>query len=123
MRGMNWYNFPLSLYICLVFVALRYIPVSICPNQLKRVRESEKQCKPLLDKNKLLSKRNDDLTQSIQKLEDKLKSLVKENLEMVGTKSLWHHVFILYFFGQFDGQVDVVILCVLRRRRSAPILH
>ncbi|TKS83078.1 Janus kinase and microtubule-interacting protein 2 CTCL tumor antigen HD-CL-04 [Collichthys lucidus] len=49
---------------------------------LKRVRESEKQCKPLLDKNKLLSKRNDDLTQTIQKLEEKLKSLVKENHEM-----------------------------------------
>uniref|UniRef100_A0A3Q3FSK1 Janus kinase and microtubule interacting protein 2 n=1 Tax=Labrus bergylta TaxID=56723 RepID=A0A3Q3FSK1_9LABR len=49
---------------------------------LKRVRESVKQCKPLLDKNKLLSKRNDDLTQTIQKLEDKLKSLAKENVEM-----------------------------------------
>ena len=123
MRGMNWYDFRLSLYICLAFVAISNIHVSLCPHQLKRVRESEKQCKPLLDKNKLLSKRNDDLTQSIQKLEDKLKSLVKENLEMVSTKSYWHHILILYFFGQFDGQVDVVILCVLRRRRSAPILH
>lgn len=103
MRGMNWYDFPLSLYICLVFVALRYIPVSICPNQLKRVRESEKQCKPLLDKNKLLSKRNDDLTQSIQKLEDKLKSLVKENLEMVGTS----HTGITYSFCTFlDSLMD-----------------
>uniref|UniRef100_A0A8D0B4Q9 Janus kinase and microtubule interacting protein 2 n=1 Tax=Sander lucioperca TaxID=283035 RepID=A0A8D0B4Q9_SANLU len=54
---------------------------------LKRVRESEKQCKPLLDKNKLLSKRNDDLTQTIQKLEEKLKILAKENHEMVSTKS------------------------------------
>ncbi|KAM7374629.1 hypothetical protein PAMP_007276 [Pampus punctatissimus] len=53
-----------------------------CGSPLKRVRESEKQCKPLLDKNKLLSKRNDDLTQTIQKLEEKLKSLAKENLEM-----------------------------------------
>ncbi|XP_034406145.1 janus kinase and microtubule-interacting protein 2 isoform X2 [Cyclopterus lumpus] len=49
---------------------------------LKRVRESEKQCKPLLDKHKLLSKRNDDLTQTIQKLEEKLKNLTKENHEM-----------------------------------------
>lgn len=47
------------------------------------MREAEKQCKPLLDKNKLLSKRNDDLTQSIQKLEEKLKNLAKENLDMV----------------------------------------
>lgn len=51
--------------------------------QLKRVREAERQCKPLLDKNKLLSKRNDDLTQTIQKLEEKLKNLAKENLDMV----------------------------------------
>uniref|UniRef100_A0A8C7ZKH4 Janus kinase and microtubule interacting protein 2 n=1 Tax=Oryzias sinensis TaxID=183150 RepID=A0A8C7ZKH4_9TELE len=52
---------------------------------LKRVRETEKQCKPLLEKNKLLSKRNDDLTMTIQKLEEKLKNLTKENLEMVRT--------------------------------------
>ncbi|XP_062341105.1 janus kinase and microtubule-interacting protein 2 isoform X3 [Osmerus eperlanus] len=49
---------------------------------LKRVRESEKQCKPLLEKNRLMSKRNDDLTQTLQRLEDKLKVLAKENLEM-----------------------------------------
>lgn len=63
--------------------------------QLKRVRESEKQCKPLLDKNKLLNKRNDDLTQTIQKLEEKLKSLMKENLEMVRTKSNYHWIYSL----------------------------
>lgn len=55
--------------------------------QLKRVRESEKQCKPLLDKNKLLNKRNDELTLTIQKLEEKAKNLAKENLEMVRTES------------------------------------
>uniref|UniRef100_A0A8C6U7B6 Janus kinase and microtubule interacting protein 2 n=1 Tax=Neogobius melanostomus TaxID=47308 RepID=A0A8C6U7B6_9GOBI len=49
---------------------------------VKRARESEKQCKPLLDKNKLLNKRNDDLSQTIQKLEEKLKALSKENSEM-----------------------------------------
>ncbi|XP_077448948.1 janus kinase and microtubule-interacting protein 2 isoform X3 [Stigmatopora argus] len=53
---------------------------------LKRVRESEKQCKPLLDKNKILSKRNDDLTLTIQKLEEKARNLAKENLEMVSNK-------------------------------------
>lgn len=56
-------------------------------HQLKRVRESEKQCKPLLDKNKLLNKRNDELTQTIQKMEEKVKGLVKENLEMVGMET------------------------------------
>ncbi|KAJ8408778.1 hypothetical protein AAFF_G00245960 [Aldrovandia affinis] len=49
---------------------------------LKRVRESEKQYKPLLEKNRLMSRRNDDLTQSLQRQEDKLKILTKENLEM-----------------------------------------
>lgn len=63
--------------------------------QLKRVRESEKQCKPLLDKNKLLGKRNDDLTMTIQKLEEKLKSLAKENLEMV---SRCHILFVYMFY-------------------------
>lgn len=61
------------------------------PHQLKRNRESEKQCKPLLDKNKLLSKRNDDLTHTIQKLEEKLKNLAKENHEMVSIKSHCNH--------------------------------
>ena len=67
--------------------------MSLSPHQLKRVRESEKQCKPLLDKNKLLSKRNDDLTQTIQKLEEKLKILAKENHEMVSTKSHSHQIY------------------------------
>lgn len=66
--------------------------MSLTLHQLKRVRESEKQCKPLLDKNKLLCRRNDDLTQAVQKLEDKLKSLAKENLEMVSTRSPLHHM-------------------------------
>uniref|UniRef100_A0A8B9HWY6 Janus kinase and microtubule interacting protein 2 n=1 Tax=Astyanax mexicanus TaxID=7994 RepID=A0A8B9HWY6_ASTMX len=50
--------------------------------QLKRVREAEKQCKPLLEKNKLLNRKNDELSQSLQRLEEKLKSLSKENSEM-----------------------------------------
>lgn len=52
--------------------------------QLKRVREAEKQCKPLLEKNKCLTKRNDELMQSLQRMEDKLKAVTKENIEMVG---------------------------------------
>lgn len=35
-----------------------------------------------------MSRRNDDLTQTIQKLEEKLKNLAKENLDMVRTQSL-----------------------------------
>ena len=37
----------------------------------------------MLEKNRLMSKRNDDLTQSLQRVEDKLKVLAKENLDMV----------------------------------------
>ena len=36
-----------------------------------------------MEKNKLMNKRNDELTQSLQRLEEKLKGLAKENLEMV----------------------------------------
>lgn len=84
--------------------------MSLSVHQLKRVRESEKQCRPLLDKNKLLSKRNDDLTQTIQKLEEKLKSLAKENLEMVSTKS---HEHMRLYAGQADRQAIVVIFRTL----------
>ncbi|XP_059846003.1 janus kinase and microtubule-interacting protein 2-like [Hypanus sabinus] len=49
---------------------------------LKRIREAEKQYKPLLEKNKCLSKRNDDLTLSLQRMEEKLKVLTRENAEM-----------------------------------------
>lgn len=52
--------------------------------QLKRVRETEKQCKPLLERNKCLAKRNDELMLSLQRMEEKLKAVTKENSEMVG---------------------------------------
>uniref|UniRef100_W5KVS3 Janus kinase and microtubule interacting protein 2 n=1 Tax=Astyanax mexicanus TaxID=7994 RepID=W5KVS3_ASTMX len=55
---------------------------SLMNSELKRVREAEKQCKPLLEKNKLLNRKNDELSQSLQRLEEKLKSLSKENSEM-----------------------------------------
>lgn len=55
---------------------------------LKRIREAEKQYKPLLEKNKCLSKRNDDLTMSLQRMEDKLKMLSRENAEMVISKKI-----------------------------------
>ncbi|XP_005381177.1 PREDICTED: janus kinase and microtubule-interacting protein 2 [Chinchilla lanigera] len=49
---------------------------------LKRVRETEKQCKPLLERNKCLAKRNDELVVSLQRMEEKLKAVTKENSEM-----------------------------------------
>ncbi|ELW66448.1 Janus kinase and microtubule-interacting protein 2 [Tupaia chinensis] len=53
-----------------------------CSSPLKRVRETEKQCKPLLERNKCLAKRNDELMVSLQRMEEKLKAVTKENSEM-----------------------------------------
>uniref|UniRef100_A0A8C6KJ89 Janus kinase and microtubule interacting protein 1 n=1 Tax=Nothobranchius furzeri TaxID=105023 RepID=A0A8C6KJ89_NOTFU len=49
---------------------------------LKRVREAEGQMKPMFEKNKRLSKKNDDLLQTLQRMEEKLKNLSRENAEM-----------------------------------------
>ncbi|CAI5652243.1 unnamed protein product [Oreochromis niloticus] len=49
---------------------------------LKRVREAESQMKPMFEKNKRLSKKNDDLLQTLQRMEEKLKNLSRENAEM-----------------------------------------
>lgn len=51
--------------------------------QLKRSRETEVQLKPLVEKNKRMNKKNEDLLQSIQRMEEKIKNLTRENVEMV----------------------------------------
>lgn len=51
--------------------------------QLKRSRETEVQLKPLVEKNKRMNKKNEDLLHSIQRMEEKLKTLTRENVEMV----------------------------------------
>lgn len=57
--------------------------LSLYPLQLKRSRETEVQLKPLVEKNKRMNKKNEDLLHSIQRMEEKLKSLTRENVEMV----------------------------------------
>ncbi|KAG8517498.1 Janus kinase and microtubule-interacting protein 3 [Galemys pyrenaicus] len=52
--------------------------------QLKRVREAESQCRPLLDRNKRLARKNEALSHSLRRLESKLKLVAQENVEMVG---------------------------------------
>ncbi|KAI1234287.1 hypothetical protein IHE44_0004006 [Lamprotornis superbus] len=69
---------------------------NMCLTRLKRVREAEKQCKPLLEKNKCLTKRNDELMQSLQRMEDKLKAVTKENIEMVGTEEQNEDYWMIY---------------------------
>lgn len=56
--------------------------------QLKRVREAESQMKPMFEKNKRLSKKNDDLLQTLQRMEEKLKNLSRENAEMVSATNM-----------------------------------
>lgn len=51
--------------------------------QLKRLREAESQYKPILDKNKRLSRKNEELSNSLRRMENKLKFLTQENIEMV----------------------------------------
>ncbi|XP_051716289.1 janus kinase and microtubule-interacting protein 1 isoform X4 [Ctenopharyngodon idella] len=49
--------------------------------QLKRVRETDGEMKPLMEKNKRLNKKNEELQQTLQRMEDKLKTLSRENAE------------------------------------------
>ncbi|XP_056152577.1 janus kinase and microtubule-interacting protein 3 [Lampris incognitus] len=49
---------------------------------LKRLREAESQFFPLLDKNKRLSRKNEELALSLRRLDNKLRFVTQENLEM-----------------------------------------
>uniref|UniRef100_A0A8C8S0U4 Janus kinase and microtubule interacting protein 1 n=1 Tax=Pelusios castaneus TaxID=367368 RepID=A0A8C8S0U4_9SAUR len=49
---------------------------------LKRSRETEGQLKPLVEKNKRMTKKNEDMLQCIQRMEEKIKNLSRENVEL-----------------------------------------
>lgn len=66
-------------------LALTAAALSVWP-QLKRSRETEVQLKPLVEKNKRMNKKNEDLLQSIQRMEEKIKNLTRENVEMVSRR-------------------------------------
>lgn len=55
----------------------------MCVLQLKRLREAESQFLPLLDKNKRLSRKNEELALALRRLDNKLRFVTQENLEMV----------------------------------------
>ncbi|XP_037610847.1 janus kinase and microtubule-interacting protein 3 isoform X3 [Sebastes umbrosus] len=55
---------------------------------LKRLRETESQFLPLLDKNKRLSRKNEDLALSLRRLDNKLRFVTQENMEMRRPSSL-----------------------------------
>ncbi|XP_040033162.2 janus kinase and microtubule-interacting protein 3 isoform X1 [Gasterosteus aculeatus] len=50
---------------------------------LKRLRETESQFLPLLDKNKRLSRKNEELILTLHRLDNKLRFVTQENMEMV----------------------------------------
>uniref|UniRef100_A0A8C5LSV1 Janus kinase and microtubule interacting protein 1 n=1 Tax=Leptobrachium leishanense TaxID=445787 RepID=A0A8C5LSV1_9ANUR len=54
----------------------------IMGNVLKRAREAESQLKPLVEKNNRMSKKKEDLLQSIQRMEEKVKALSRDNAEL-----------------------------------------
>ncbi|XP_030196939.1 janus kinase and microtubule-interacting protein 3 isoform X3 [Gadus morhua] len=49
---------------------------------LKRLREAESQFLPLLDKNKRLSRKNEELALAVRRLDNKLRFVTQENLDM-----------------------------------------
>ncbi|XP_068574286.1 janus kinase and microtubule-interacting protein 3 isoform X3 [Cebidichthys violaceus] len=55
---------------------------------LKRLRETESQFLPLLDKNKRLSRKNEDLALTLRRLDNKLRFVTQENMEMRRPSSL-----------------------------------
>ncbi|XP_041671697.1 janus kinase and microtubule-interacting protein 3 isoform X3 [Cheilinus undulatus] len=55
---------------------------------LKRLREAESQFLPLLDKNKRLSRKNEDLALAVRRLDNKLRFVTQENMEMRRPSSL-----------------------------------
>ncbi|XP_038592266.1 janus kinase and microtubule-interacting protein 3-like [Micropterus salmoides] len=55
---------------------------------LKRLRETESQFLPLLDKNKRLSRKNEELALTVRRLDNKLRFVTQENMEMRRPSSL-----------------------------------
>ncbi|XP_061563575.1 janus kinase and microtubule-interacting protein 3 isoform X2 [Cololabis saira] len=53
---------------------------------LKRLREAESQFLPLLDKNKRLSRKNEELALTVRRLDNKLRFVTQENMEMVAMR-------------------------------------
>ncbi|KAI9529564.1 hypothetical protein NQZ68_011274 [Dissostichus eleginoides] len=53
---------------------------------LKRLRETESQFLPLLDKNRRLSRKNEEMALSLRRLDNKLRFVTQENMEMVAMR-------------------------------------
>uniref|UniRef100_A0A3Q0T0Y2 Janus kinase and microtubule interacting protein 3 n=1 Tax=Amphilophus citrinellus TaxID=61819 RepID=A0A3Q0T0Y2_AMPCI len=71
------------LNVMLLGASERLHEITIFFLSLKRLREAESQFLPLLDKNKRLSRKNEELALALRRLDNKLRFVTQENLEMV----------------------------------------
>ncbi|XP_058477683.1 janus kinase and microtubule-interacting protein 3 isoform X6 [Solea solea] len=90
---------------------------------LKRLREAESQFLPLLDKNKRLSRKNEELALALRRLDNKLRFVTQENLEMVTMRrpsSLndldRRHSSGYHGFSQEEGEMEFLRLQVLEQQ-------
>ena len=75
---------------------------SVVLSQLKRLRDTESQFLPVLDKNKRLSKKNEELALSVRRLGNKLRFVTQENMEIQSMVNL------LLLLLHFETQVNII---------------
>ncbi|XP_041830629.1 janus kinase and microtubule-interacting protein 3 isoform X3 [Melanotaenia boesemani] len=87
---------------------------------LKRLRETESQFLPLLDKNKRLSRKNEDLALALRRLDNKLRFVTQENLEMRRPSSLndldHSHSTSYHGYSQDEREVEFLRLQVVEQQ-------
>ncbi|XP_042253006.1 janus kinase and microtubule-interacting protein 3 isoform X3 [Thunnus albacares] len=87
---------------------------------LKRLREAESQFLPLLDKNKRLSRKNEELALALRRLDNKLRFVTQENLEMRRPSSLndldRSHSSSYHGYSQEDREMEFLRLQVLEQQ-------
>ncbi|KAM7370309.1 hypothetical protein PAMP_009869 [Pampus punctatissimus] len=87
---------------------------------LKRLRETESQFLPLLDKNKRLSRKNEEMALTLRRLDNKLRFVTQENLEMRRPSSLndldRSHPSSYHGYNQEDREMEFLRLQVLEQQ-------
>ncbi|KAM9426323.1 janus kinase and microtubule-interacting protein 3 [Pholidichthys leucotaenia] len=87
---------------------------------LKRLREAESQFLPLLDKNKRLSRKNEELALAVRRLDNKLRFVTQENLEMKRPSSLndldRSHSTSYHDYGQDEREMEFLRLQVMEQQ-------
>ncbi|XP_078019351.1 janus kinase and microtubule-interacting protein 3 isoform X4 [Epinephelus lanceolatus] len=87
---------------------------------LKRLREAESQFLPLLDKNKRLSRKNEELALAVRRLDNKLRFVTQENMEMRRPSSLndldRSHSISYHGYSQDEREMEFLRLQVLEQQ-------